>query len=133
MIPDWLQRYLIGIGRWDTDGVRRAVSATMCRCGRRVLRALDDDIAAHTVTVDPAPLDAAGELQALISGRKTYRLTYRRDHWELDRRWDIDIAAQSPSVVHVLVSHECGKPIVGNGPSITNPRLRTLQFAEVPF
>jgi hypothetical protein len=134
MIPDWLQRHLVDIGRWDADGVHRAVSSTTCRrCGARILVALDDDICAIAVQTDPGPINAAGELQALLTGRKTYRLrhTYRR--WELDRRTPMDIAAERPEHIHVLVSHQCGNAISGNGPAILNPRPTASVEESCPF
>lgn len=123
-IPGWLQQHLTDLGRWNADGVSRAVRARVCRCGTRTLRALDDDICGLPVTVDPGPLDVLGEMQALISGRATYRLLHIANRWEIDRRTQFDIAAQPAGTVNVLAAHQCGQPIAANGPPTNNPRPR---------
>lgn len=131
-IPAWLQNHLEALGRWDTDGIRRAAAARLCRCGARILAALDDDVAALPVRADPAPLDAAGELAALMQGRATFRLQHNNGKWELDRRSVFDIQQQPAEETHVLPEHKCGRPIPANGPPITNPRPRISEVLECP-
>lgn len=128
-IPDWLQRHLTSIGRWDADGVRRTVSATVCRCGARVLRGLDDDTCALAATVEPDPIDTAGELLALLQKRRTFKLGYY-GRWELDRRSSIDISAQPAGVVDVLVEHRCNQPFPCNGPPIIPPQKAHVEMQE---
>lgn len=133
-IPAWLERHLTALGRWDADGIGRRANARMCRsCGARILAGLDAERCAFAVTVDPMPVDALGEMQALISGRRTFRLQYKADRWEIDHRTEFDIQRSPPHEVHVLVEHECGQPISGNGPPIKNPRPRAIEYLEVPF
>lgn len=122
MIPRWLEAHLTDLGRWNADGVGRAIRSRVCRCGAHTLRALDDDMCGLPVTVDPGPLDPVGEMQALISGRATYRLLHTNSRWEIDRRTQFDIAAQPAGAVDVLAAHQCGQIISADGPPINNPR-----------
>lgn len=61
-----------------------ATEDTCHRCRRPVLVALAEGL---PTKVDPAPLDHAGEIAALIQGRWTYTLTRTRDliHRDADR------------------------------------------------
>jgi hypothetical protein len=131
MIPAWLQHHLENTGRWNTDGISRAVHAARCRCGARVLRGLDAEMCALPAVVDPAPLDPAGEMQALITGRATYRLRHINTRWEIDRRSPFDISAQPAGIVDVIAEHECGVQIPANGPPITNPAPRIARSDEL--
>jgi hypothetical protein len=71
----WLKAHLQKLGRWNTDGIGRRVSAGRCGgCGSVVLRGLDGDICAVPVAVDPAEVDAVGEYIALSNGRRTFDL-----------------------------------------------------------
>ena len=121
-MPAWLQRHLENTGCWDTDGISRAVHAAYCHCGARVLRGLDAETCALPAAADPGPLDPAGEMQALITGRATFRLRHINARWEMDRRSPFDITAQPAGTVDVIAEHKCGVQIPANGPPITNPR-----------
>ncbi|MET8297426.1 hypothetical protein ABZW02_25710 [Streptomyces sp. NPDC005180] len=48
------------------------------RCGAPVLRARAGRVAALDVTADPTPVDLAGEIQARLDGRLTWRLITTR-------------------------------------------------------
>jgi hypothetical protein len=79
-------------------------------CNAPVLIGLDDTVAAFRAVVDPTPLDRAGEVQALITGRDTYRLTEppaprlrRRDRWQ--------ILGRPADTTTVLPAHACGAPL----------------------
>jgi hypothetical protein len=131
MIPAWLQRHLENTGRWNTDGISRAVHAGRCRCGACVLRGLDGERCALAATADPGPLDPAGEMQALIIGRATYWLRHIGGRWEIDRRSSFDIAAQPAGTVDVIAEHKCGTAIPANGPPIKNPAPRIARSDEL--
>lgn len=92
----------------------RGIHATRCAtCRQPILTGLDADQLAIQANIDWTPLDETGELQALIAGRRTYRLERqtggnpkltrraakhiraRRKHWQ---RYDI------------VPAHRCGSP-----------------------
>ena len=92
----------------------RGIHATRCAtCRQPILTGLDNDQLAIQANIDWTPLDETGELQALLAGRRTYRLERqtggnpkltrraakhiraRRKHWQ---RYDI------------VPAHRCGSP-----------------------
>lgn len=93
-------------------GVTRAATARTCRdCGAPVLAGLDGDVAAVTVRVDPAPLDAAGEALAVLGGRGTYSLRRSGRRFELDRRDPFHMRTPAgTSTYDVCAEHRCGSP-----------------------
>lgn len=137
-IPRWLQTHLEACGRWDADGIRRAVSAAVCpTCKTRVLTGLDDDRCAGPATADPTPLDATGEALALLAGRSTYDLTRRGDRYELDLRDPIRIRhrpAGSPGA-DVVPAHRCHAASLPAVASVHAPRPIAAQGCtdEPPF
>lgn len=135
MIPRWLQAHLEATGRWDTDGIRRAVAAHLCRtCATRILTGLDDDRAGFPVTVDPTPLDQTGEALAQLSGRTTYALTRRGDRYELDHR-DASAIRHRPAgsgTFDVVPAHRCHAALPAVE-SAHRPRTRAAAgFREPP-
>lgn len=114
--PRKLDRAALGRKRYadglvDEDGTTRRARTLLCRrCGVPIFTGLDADRCAFTVRVDPGPIDARGELVAVMTGRRTYRLSWR-GQYELDPRTEIEIAAQPPTEVEVLAEHRCGQPI----------------------
>lgn len=98
------------------DGVRRAARAAACRrCGVSVMRGLDADMAAAAVAVDVQPLSPAGELAALLAGRRTYALTWvaGRARYEIDVRFPDMIEFRPPGSVFnsdVVAGHVCHAP-----------------------
>lgn len=124
-IPRWLQTHLENTGRWDTDGIHRAVTTRLCKvCKTRVLTGLDDDACAAPATVDPTPLDTTGEALALLAGRATYDLTRRGDRYELDHRSPLTIRTHPPGSrpSDVLTDHRCHAPSLPAAPSAHQPR-----------
>lgn len=104
-------------------GARNA-RPTRHRCGAVVLVGLDDDLCALQAVVDPAPLTAAGELAAVLTGRWTYRADaapdgrrvqlVRRDRWNM---------RTPPSQVPVLAEHRCGLQL-SLAPPAAPPQVR---------
>lgn len=100
------------------DGVRRAARAAACRrCGVSVMRGLDADLAAAAVAVDVQPLSPAGELAALLAGRRTYALTWvaGRARYEIDVRFPDMIEFRPPGTVFnsdVVAGHVCHAPVL---------------------
>lgn len=93
-------------------GNSRAAGTYACPgCRAVILRGLDADVAALTVTVDPAPLTLLGEVLALARGRTTYDLTRRGGRYELDPRNPSHIKKRPASEFHVAPEHKCGNPL----------------------
>ncbi len=98
----------------NSDGVTRVARTRPCRrCDALTFVGLDDDVCAVAVSVDRYPLDAAGEVQALLSHRRTYALHWYpgRGRYEIERRDALQIAAHPPmsvANVDVVVEHVCG-------------------------
>lgn len=124
-MPDWLRTQLEVAGRLDTDGVARKAKSTHCKaCGSCVLTGLDSDRCALVATVDPWPVDAYGELSALLTGRATYSL------FGLELVWR-DASAVRTRPCPVLVEHRCGAPIPAtNAPAGIPPRLAAI--SDIP-
>lgn len=136
MIPRWLQAHLEATGRWDTDGVRRAVAARLCpTCGRRILTGLDDDRTAWPARVDPTPLDPTGEALAQLTGRATYALARRGDRYELDHR-DASAIRHQPAgsgTFDVVAAHHCHAASLPEVESVHRPRTKAAAgFREPP-
>lgn len=109
MIPTWLQRQLEAAGRWNTDGIGRALSSGRCRtCLAQVLRGLDGDRCALPRTCDPQPVDQLGEALALIGERATFTLTHSSGRWQIDSRDVYRIRLGKPGAV--LAEHRCHAP-----------------------
>jgi hypothetical protein len=70
------------------------------RCGGLILTAVAEGVPAH---VDPVPVTVAGEMAALLVGRRSYTLA----HGELVTR-DVDRVSRPRGAV--LVDHRCGQP-----------------------
>jgi hypothetical protein len=98
------------------------------RCNAWTLTGHAEGVLAH---VDPIPLDAHGELAALMDGRTTYNL-----HAELTgrqylaQRTAIEIAAPRRCVV--LTAHRCGRQI-GVMPTPPAPPPALPDDGTVPF
>lgn len=93
----------------NPTGITRRARAGACRrCYGRVLRGLDDDVAAFTATADPWPLTGVGELQALLQGRSTYALYGKPPSLDIRDPWQIK--GRPADTVVVLAEHRCGTP-----------------------
>lgn len=87
---------------------RKAREAKCQRCGSSVLCGLDGDRVAYVATVDPTPLTNAGELAALIAGKRTYTLSWCGDSYEIDLRTQFHIAGTSAeNHGRVVADHVC--------------------------
>jgi hypothetical protein len=77
---------------WIVDGRlgRRARVQVCAVCHRVVIYGLDADRCALTATVDAHPITAAGEVEAIRAGRRTYELArmelHPRDRWNIPGR-----------------------------------------------
>lgn len=130
MIPTWLQRHLEQLGLWNSDSFSRRLSAGRChRCHAQVVRGLDADVAAISVTADPQPIDQLGEALALLAGRSSYSLLRRDSAWSLSPRDEYRIRAGKPATV--LAEHRCGSPPLPAGPPLPEP-IRRPSFTEEP-
>lgn len=84
--------------------IRRRASLQPHHCGEHTLTGLDANRCALTVRVDPYPLTAIGEVEALRAGRRTYLL----DHGELHPRTAWNIPGHPAGAQHtVLAEHDC--------------------------
>jgi len=118
-------------------GQRRARVVGCKTCNEPVFSGLDGDIAALEVRTDVRPLNAAGELAALIAGRTTYELTWNcsNGRYELEWRSQWQIVGRPPGTpgIDVLATHVCGTN-VGAGRLQTGPAAVMVQLpAEPPF
>ena len=95
----------------------RGVRASWCRaCGVPILSGLDADVCAFYVKVDATPLDATGEMLALLSSplRDTYTLDALGHAPRLTRRRAYDLQARPAGVCadlntwDVVPAHRCG-------------------------
>jgi hypothetical protein len=110
MIPQWLEKYLTDLGRWNSDGISRSIVTRRCHCGEIVMRGLDADICGLPTTADFIEVDQLGEIIVLAQGRWTFTLDHfyksnRQAGWQLNsrymRRWPV-------GRVVVVPSHLCG-------------------------
>jgi hypothetical protein len=87
-----------------TTRIGRRPIPRVCGCHRTILTALDADMCALTVHLDPHALTPRGEVWALQTGRWTYHLDqhgiHHRDRW--------NIPGKPPAVDRVvLATHIC--------------------------
>lgn len=110
-MPDHVVRHLITQGRLDSDGVGRRARLRACRrCGQFTATGLDHDRVAMRAIVDLAPLNPAGELVALLTGRRTYLLGFENNAYRIDIRWPESIAARPAGTLRncdVVAEHKC--------------------------
>lgn len=111
----WISRLLETKGLLDGDGVHRSARARYCpTCHQPVMAGLDGDVGGFAVKVDPTPVDAGGELAALMAGRRTYTLAWLANRYELDYRdaGRMQFTPPGTKANHdVVVSHSCNSPI----------------------
>lgn len=103
----WLAGYLEGEGIMDasTRLTKRARHRRCPQCNVSVLACLDDVIGGP-LYVDRYPVNATGELFAVLTYRKTYTLTAE----QLDSRDWNRIAYRSADDEPVYVQHSCAAP-----------------------
>lgn len=129
-MPDHVLAHLIQIGRLDDDGISRRAHARLCRaCGAVTMAGLDHDIVAVPVRVDPVPLTPIGEVQVLLTGRRTYDLEYTSRGYRLDPRFAEHITRSPAGSVpgrDVVGEHRCGSPAGPSGQSrVRSPYVAT--------
>jgi hypothetical protein len=108
---------------------RRARVVKCPSCKAWVFRGLESDWCAWGATVDVQPLDAMGELVALLGGLSTYSLAFMGGHYEINNRTELHIASRPPgSRVNedVVTAHRCGVSIASAVVS-TLPRGRVAK------
>jgi hypothetical protein len=102
--PEWLAEEIIAGAR--------AAGRSHCRdCDAPVWTGLDADMCALVVTLDPAPLDSAGEALVLATGGASYELWHAGGRSEIVHRgpgrWCWRTADASSKAV--LAGHVCGR------------------------
>lgn len=107
----------------------RGVKATHCpSCKTPILAGLDQDTCAIRATVDWTPLNPAGELAALLAGRRTYRLDLQPGgNPKLTRRTPADIRRPIKKWMRadIVPAHQCNTP-----PLPTIPTRLTTEIIE---
>ena len=92
----------------------RGTHATRCAtCRQPILTGLDADRLAIQANIDWTPLDETGELQALLAGRRTYRLERQTGgNPKLTRRAAKHIRARRKrwQRYDIVPAHRCGSP-----------------------
>ena len=119
--PKWLLRHLDENGYIDiTTGAARKARPAKCKCGKWVIRALNNDMCAWAVDCDPEPLTPEGEALARIAGIAVYELNTWAGRPQLDHRWRWSIAAHPAGSrdTDVVAQHDCDRTLaLPNGPS----------------
>ena len=110
-MPDWLVERLIDNGFLDRPtGVTRRARAVACDrgCGQPVMRGFDEDFGGCVVECDPRPLTQAGEIEAIIAGRRTYELSgiHYLTLWSRNK-WRIKARPVGTPRMEVLAQHKC--------------------------
>ncbi len=94
----------------DRHLVSTGVRWARCGCGSWTLTALSEGLA---VAIDPAIVDEVAELQAVISGRRSFDLIRVSGRTELMYR---DEVRQRTRYFPVCVEHPCGRPVSVDDP-----------------
>lgn len=123
--------YRYGTRHRRTDGTagNMKIRHANHRCGQPIIVALDHWVCAISVICDPYPLSAAGEVEALRDGRRTFQIR----QWGVQHRTAYRIAGNPPSLrTTVLAEHRCGEvlPEAWRQPPHKKPTHNTQ---EVPF
>ena len=119
----------------------RGVRASWCRvCGVAILSGLDADVCAFHAVVDATPLDAVGEMIALLADppRTTYTLDRLGHAPRLTRRRAYDLQARPAGMRadlktwDVLPAHRCGGVVLPAIPSNLSEALEAITN-DCPF
>ena len=88
--------------------MRPSFRTERCRsCGAPILSGLDHDLCAEWVNTDRTMIDEQGEMIAILSGRRTFRI--ERERLTVRDQWSIKgTAASSVTVVAELDGKETG-------------------------
>lgn len=140
MTGDWrvIEASMRARGLWNEDGIARRARARLCpKCGDPIMVGLDADVAAYPAKCDPTPLNALGEVQALMTGRATWHLNYIGGRYEINYRYAEHIKAHpagSDPRVEVLAEHKCGMatPVNLRGAYMDTPHTRKANDNDEP-
>ena len=127
-MPAWLTQHLIQTGVMTEDRITKHAQHRRCpHCGLFTLVGLDD-LLPKVVTVDPQPTTSAGELFALLTGRRSFAL----DSGELYERTAGRLLFRPADTHPVYITHECGSiPLPINERFM--PKQPVTQTGEIPF
>lgn len=124
----WLRDHLIASGAMTESGLTRRAKPRRCnRCNAVVVVGLDADVCAFEVRVDPQPLNAAGELLALLEGRRTLTLHGAASGRMLDPRWPEHIRTAPAGTTpreDALREHRCDTPPLVDAATCTSAFAR---------
>lgn len=124
----------VAAGHLDWGGHGRRLRADACpRCQRMIVTGLDGDVAAMLAVADPEPLDALGELRALLDGCETYEARQALGgRLELDHRdqWRVEGNPPGSFAGDVLAGHRCGRVNYAGLPSVVEKILRPIARAS---
>lgn len=135
MIDPKIKAVLEARGLWNHDGINRKAHGRLChRCGSPTMVGLDADRCALAAVCNPQPLTVLGELQALLSGLRTFTLTWLGGRYEIDYRDQWRIKGSPPGSeanTDVLAEHKCG---IEYGQQFTtdSKAIRTKKGVEFP-
>jgi hypothetical protein len=110
MNPTALTAHLERLGYANTDGIHRAAHMTRCpHCRASRMSGLNAETAAMPAHCDPTPLNALGELQAVLASHYTCTLTWNGQRYELDHRDEHRMRSHppGPGQYDVLAQHVC--------------------------
>jgi len=126
-MPAWLTRHLIQTGVMTTDYVTKKSKHRRCpTCGLFTLVGLDEF--PHRIAVDIMPTTSAGELFALLTGRRSFAL----DVDELYERTAGRLLFRPADTHPVYITHECHSlPLPINERFM--PKQPASQTGDIPF
>lgn len=126
-MPAWLERHLIQTGVMTQDRVTKHAQHRRCpSCGLFTLVGLDEF--PHRITVDIMPTTSAGELFALLTGRRSFAL----DVDELYERTAGRLLFRPADTHPVYITHECNSlPLPINERFM--PKQPATQTDDIPF
>lgn len=130
--------HYVAVGAMTGGGLSRRAKVRKCaKCRAWTFQGLESDWCAWGAITDLRPLDAMGELVALLGGLRTYSLIYAGGHYEINSRGELAIAARPPgSRVNedIVAAHKCGVDIAGTiASNLPRARLAKPQPKNPPF
>ena len=127
-MPAWLTRHLIQTGAMTEDRITKHAQHRRCpTCGLFTLVGLDDLLPSR-IAVDPLPTTSAGELFALLTGRRSFAL----DVDELYERTAGRLLYRPADTHPVYITHECHSlPLPINERFM--PKQPASQTGDIPF
>lgn len=144
-MPPELVEYLRSIGTLSPDGEKRLARSVPCQsCGQLTLVGTTSEPCSFTARCELLPLDAVGEVVALMASRMTYDARWQRARlgYQLDARDSFRIRghpAASPDelsggdLTTVLAEHRCGAPALTSSPAVRRQMAAHLRRAADPW